>query len=782
MIDRTDGVTTDIDIRIVCQIASGIGLLNIFPNSDSARSFLLPLLATVPGCGAVHIYLRGDGSPAADGTMDQCRVCAYQYTDQYSCGIAELNGTRSYPIETVEQCYGCLMVTVESVSEYEQYEPFIRNLGNSFALVLENRQQKEELQRSNKILEQRVKERTAENETYFNFSLDLLSIADTDGNFRRVNVEWEKTLGYACADMEGKNFIDFVHPDDTAATAAEIAKLSAQESVLNFVNRYRCKDGSYRWLEWRSTPVGKIIYSVARDITTRKHTEGIMQAASWYSRNLIEVSLDPLVTISADGKITDVNNATVQITGVERTSLINSDFANYFTEPENARQAYRTVFSKGSVTDYPLAIRHISGKTFDVLYNASLFRDINGIVAGVFAAARNITEQKRTEDSLRRTQKMDSIVTLAGGIAHDFNNLLNAMMGNVSLAKKRIPDGHPAVINLDRTMAAMERAATLTKQMLAYSGKGRFQITAIDMTALVREQLGLITASVSKNVTFVTECSPEPVMISGDPGQIEQVVMNLIINAGEAIGGEKGSVNVSVSAERLSEDELLPYGKANIQILKEGEYAVLQVSDTGSGMSEETLAKIFDPFFTTKFVGRGLGLAAVLGIIRGHHGGITVKSAEGSGTIFRVIFPLCSPVSEKRKQKVRSSAAAVRIPTALLIDDEQYIVEMTNDIFSDAQYHLLSATDPEVGVTMYQQQWKTTDIVILDYSMPKMNGKEVLIELRKINPEVKVVMSSGYSKKEITDIMGDEMPSAFIQKPHNPKALISVLNSVLGME
>jgi PAS domain S-box-containing protein len=782
MIDRSNGITTDIDIRIICQIASGIGLLNIFPTNDSARSFLLPLLATVPGCGAVHIYLRGEGNTAAEGAAEQCRVCAYEYTDQYSCGAAELNGTRSYPLETVEQCYGCLMVTVESVSEYEKYEPFVRNLGNAFALVLENRQQKEELQRSNKILEQRVKERTAEIETYFNFSLDLLSIADTDGNFRRLNAEWEKTLGYACSEMEGRNFIDFVHPDDRAATQAEIMKLNAQESVLNFVNRYRCKDGSYRWLEWRSTPAGKIIYSIARDITTRKHTEGIMKAASWYSRNLIEVSLDPLVMISADGKITDVNNATVQITGVDRNELINSDFAKYFTEPERAHQAYRLVFLNGSVTDYPLAIRHVSGKTFDVLYNASLYRDINGIVAGVFAAARNITDQKRAEDSLRRAQKMDSIVMLAGGIAHDFNNLLNAMMGNVSLAKKRIPYGHPAVLNLDRTMAAMERAAMLTKQMLAYSGKGRFQITAIDMTALVREHLSLFEASPSKNVTYTAACSPEPVMINGDPGQIEQVVMNLIINAGEAIVEKQGSVNISVSAVQLSEDELIPYGKANIQILKKGEYALLQVSDNGSGMSEETLAKIFDPFFTTKFVGRGLGLAAVLGIIRGHNGGITVQSTERSGTIFRVIFPLQSQVRDKNELKERNNGAAVRIPTALLIDDEQYIVDMTNDIFSDAQYHLLSATDPEVGVTIYQQQWKTTDIVILDYSMPKMNGKEVLIELRKINPEVKVVMSSGYSKEELAEIMGDVMPSAYIQKPHNPKVLMSVLNSVLGME
>jgi two-component system cell cycle sensor histidine kinase/response regulator CckA len=372
------------------------------------------------------------------------------------------------------------------------------------------------------------------------------------------------------------------------------------------------------------------------------------------------------------------------------------------------------------------------------------------------------------------------LVCLRGGIAHDFNNLLTAMLGNVSLALSRMPDDHPAVKNIERTKTAVERAATLTKQMLAYSGKGRFQILSIDLVKIVQDHLGFFEASLPKNVSIDTHLSPMPVIVKGDPGQIEQIVMNLIINAGEAIGNNNGTVDISVLVMNMSDEAVKPFGRLNGQTLTSGMYAFFQVTDTGVGMSSETLEKIFDPFFTTKFVGRGLGLSAVLGIIRSHNGGITVNSTENSGTIFQVILPLeKSDAIDKQSTGDRFEPNNVS-PTILVIDDEDYIIDMTNDILDGVGYKHYSAADPEKAIKLFIEHWRSIELVILDFSMPKMNGKEVLLELRNIKPDIKVIMSSGYSEEELHLLMGDVEPSAIIQKPHHPQNLIALIKNVLS--
>jgi two-component system cell cycle sensor histidine kinase/response regulator CckA len=393
----------------------------------------------------------------------------------------------------------------------------------------------------------------------------------------------------------------------------------------------------------------------------------------------------------------------------------------------------------------------------------------------------NISELKKSEQIIRDLQRRESIGVLAGGIAHDFNNLLTAIIGNVSLAQLRVGKEHASVHqNLERVMSAAERAATLSKQMLAYSGKGKFQIVEIDLVKMVQDSIGLFSASLPKNVSVVKHLSPVPVFVKGDPGQIEQVVMNLIINAGEAVGTKNGVVNISVVSMSMNEESLVPYGRLNNQRLNAGEYALLQVTDTGVGMDAETLRKIFDPFFTTKFVGRGLGLSAVLGIISGHNGGITVTSEVNAGTIFQVVLPTISANKKTLEiQNTETGILPVNSKTILVIDDEQYIIDMTKDVLDRGQYRYHTAVDPEKGVKIFADHWRSIDLVILDYSMPKMNGKEVLVELRKINPNITVIMSSGYSEEELDHLMGDVKPSVFIQKPHRPQTLLTMINTLL---
>lgn len=414
-------------------------------------------------------------------------------------------------------------------------------------------------------------------------------------------------------------------------------------------------------------------------------------------------------------------------------------------------------------------------------YSTPLLKE-NGIVTW-YGLEIDVTERKKIEEALRRKQKMESIGSLAGGIAHEYNNLLGAMMGNVSLMQMQLPADHSVVKYIDRTLSVIKQAATLTKQMLAYSGKGQFQILTIDLVAAIQEHVALLKASTPKNVELQMNLPQTPLYVNGDPGQIEQIIMNVVMNAGEAIGEKQGVVSVGVSAQTMSNEELISYGVPTTTTLNEGEYALFRVTDNGCGMSRETLEKVFDPFFTTKFVGRGLGLAAVLGIIREHKGGVVIESTVGGGTTFRVVLPIVpAPVLVNDISQKDAHPQEAKPSTVMIIDDEEYIVDFVSDVLKAGKYQPLSATDPVVGVSMYKEQWRSIDVVVLDYSMPKLNGKEVLIELRKINPNVKVLMSSGYSEEELGHLMGDVRPIAIIQKPHSAEALLSMIGKVLVMK
>ncbi|HLP14838.1 MAG TPA: response regulator, partial [Bacteroidota bacterium] len=368
----------------------------------------------------------------------------------------------------------------------------------------------------------------------------------------------------------------------------------------------------------------------------------------------------------------------------------------------------------------------------------------------------------------------------SSGIAHDFNNLLGIMLGNISLAQSHLPPAHAAMNNIEKALTAMERAAELTKQMLAYSGKGKFQVRTIDLVAVVKEHASLFNVSLPKNVKLETRLSTEPVYINGDPGQIEQIIMNLIINGGDAIGEAQGVVSVTLETCVMDADELAPYGRIANTVLPSGAYACLEVRDNGIGMSRETMRKIFDPFFTTKFTGRGLGLSAVLGILQGHKGGLIVDSTEGKGTMFRLILPLCdAPDSGNQPSSEEIAPPALATTTILVIDDEADIAEMAQEILETAEYQVLVSLNPVEGVALFAREWSRIGLVLLDLTMPEMSGKEVVEKLQAILPDVKIIISSGYTQEEVAKRIGSLKVSAFIHKPYRLNALLSVVENVL---
>jgi two-component system, cell cycle sensor histidine kinase and response regulator CckA len=387
-----------------------------------------------------------------------------------------------------------------------------------------------------------------------------------------------------------------------------------------------------------------------------------------------------------------------------------------------------------------------------------------------------LAEEQRTEERLRQTQKLESLGILAGGIAHDFNNLLTGIIGNISLALDREALMNPRRAYLEDALHASERAADLTRQLLAYSGKGRFSIRRLDLSEIVQQISSLIQTSISKNVHVMLNLAEALPSIEADATQIQQIVMNLIINAAEAIGMEgSGLVVVETGGSPVSEAYLRHTLGADGA--SAGEYVYLEVRDTGCGIDEATLSRIFDPFFTTKFMGRGLGLAAVLGIVRGHRGALKVESTPGQGSSFRVLFPAAGgEVSRRKAAPIEHFAAS---GTILVVDDEEIVRRTAKHALENCGYRVLLAENGQIAVEMFAQAAEDIALVLLDLTMPVMSGEQALQRLQRIQPGVRVVLTSGYNEADAMGRFQGAGLAGFIQKPYTARELTEGVRNLL---
>jgi len=396
---------------------------------------------------------------------------------------------------------------------------------------------------------------------------------------------------------------------------------------------------------------------------------------------------------------------------------------------------------------------------------------------------RDSSERRRAEDDrlkflsqIQQTQKLESLGVLAGGIAHDFNNLLMAVLGHADLALDALPGTSEARDDLAEIRAAAQRATELCKQMLAYSGKGRFVIQAVELQKVVEEMLHMLRVSISKNSILKLNFSPNLPSVDADASQLRQVVMNLVVNASEAISERSGVITLStgvMDCDRtyLSEawlDEQLP----------EGMYVFIEVADTGCGMDAETRARIFDPFFSTKFTGRGLGLAAVLGIVRGHRGAIKVYSELGRGSTLKVLFPV------SHRAEVRERGSLVRgiyegKGTVLLVDDDESVRAVGRKMLERIGFAVVTASDGAEAIARFRERADDITCAIVDLTMPHVDGAETFRELRRMRPGVRVILSSGYNEQDVTQRFVGKGLAGFIQKPYQLSTLVSVLKEVL---
>jgi PAS domain S-box-containing protein len=520
---------------------------------------------------------------------------------------------------------------------------------------------------------------------------------------------------------------------------------------------------------------------IALDVTEGRRADRALRESEARLRQVIDLVPHFIFAKDAEGRFLLANQAVAEAYGTNVDGLMgrtDADFARSEEEVRRFREDDLEVIRSGHprlileepITDARGRVRHLQTTKIPFTFSGTGRPAVLGV-------SIDISERKTAEEALRRAAKEESLSVLAGGVAHDFNNLLAAILGHASLALKQLPEASPARRHVEKAANAVERAADLTRQMLAYSGRGHFVVRPTDVNALVRENLPLLEVALPKSVRLEAQLDPDLPSVDADVGQIQQVLMNLVINAAEAIGERGGRVTVATGVMAVSaSDESL--WRASGQPLAPGRYVLLEVGDDGRGMDKQTVDRIFEPFFTTKFTGRGLGLAAVLGVVRGHRGALSVESAPGRGTVFRILFAPSAQRSDL--DALEEAAPARRDLTMLLIDDEEVVRDMVGEVLEQEGVKVLRAEDGTRGVALFRDQRQNIDLVLLDLSMPGISGEETFRRLREIDPGVPVILSSGYDHDEARGRFGKGTPAGFIQKPYRPEELMAEIGRCLG--
>jgi two-component system cell cycle sensor histidine kinase/response regulator CckA len=544
-----------------------------------------------------------------------------------------------------------------------------------------------------------------------------------------------------------------------------------------------------RYVDWRAyCPKAGHVAVQLYDVTDQKRAEQKTAERDGRLDALVTSAMDAIISLDEQQRILLFNPAAEKMFRCTAAEATGRDFGE-FIAPKHREQhkeqilefAQSGLASRRIGTVGELSGLRSSGEEFPL--EAAVSQCTVEKQQLLTLILRDSSERRRAEDErlkflsqIQQTQKLESLGVLAGGIAHDFNNLLMAVLGHADLALDALPASSEARQDLAEIRRAAQRATELCKQMLAYSGKGRFVIQPVEMQKVVEEMLHMLRVSISKNAIMKLNFSPNLPSVDADASQLRQVVMNLVVNASEAIGERSGVITISTGAmdcdrQYLSEswlDEQLP----------EGMYVFIEVADSGMGMTAETRTRIFDPFFTTKFTGRGLGLAAVLGIVRGHRGAIKVYSELGRGTTFKVLFPA------SQRTETREAVSPIRgiyegKGTVLLVDDDESVRAVGRKMLERIGFSVVTAADGSEAIARFRERADDIICAIVDLTMPHVDGAETFRELRRMRPGVRVILSSGYNEQDVTQRFVGKGLAGFIQKPYQLSTLVSVLKEVL---
>lgn len=625
-------------------------------------------------------------------------------------------------------------------------------------------------------------------------------VIEENGRILECNRAIATMLGFERDELIGKMIMHRTHPDDRERDRLLWEELlDGKRDHYTIEKRYLHKDGHIVYGRMTCSVVrdesGKITFLVRfiEDISAQRAAEAAVETSRRLLQDMINQIPALIFVKDAEGRYLMVNERLAAFSGYEPQAMIGKRDDELFAP---ALADYYRSFDREVIRNRRPIQRDDDRWTADGLTAFTTIKfplfDHEGKIYGIGGIAIDVTERRRMErererieQQLRETQRLESLGVMAGGIAHDFNNLLVGVLGNVSLALNELPEDHPAHLLLTQIEQAALRATELTNQLLTYTGRHQPDMQRLDLNRVVAEMQTLLRSILPRRVELIIEPSSSPLPIEGNIAQIRQVLMNLAINGAEAITGT-GTVTITTADRELSANEI-----AQMQIGADqppGRYAALIVQDTGHGMDEVTKARIFDPFFSTKFTGRGLGLAAVNGIVRAHHGALHIETAPDQGTTFTVFWPMITlaealpelpPASPSIKEAVEPPMTGIE-RTALVIDDEPDVRMVTQRMLRRMGFTVYEASNSEEAQQLLKQYGHQMTLALIDLTMPGKTGDELATEILNSYPSLRIILISGFSQQELPASLRSSGMVSFLAKPFTLASLTSAVTAALS--
>jgi PAS domain S-box-containing protein len=609
-------------------------------------------------------------------------------------------------------------------------------------------------------------------------SQDLICTHDLTGRILSVNRGAVRTLGYDESQLVSMNIRDGL-PAEVRPEFDEYLRRIQKEGVATGKMMVVDKSGRQRLWEYRNTLRTEgvetpIVRGMAHDITDQWHAERALRKSEERYREIFELGLAGVFVVTAAGKFLACNNAFVLMLGLPSPDVaMESGLASYLVDPGCWDQMVSDLKLHRSVRNEEVALKRSDGQTVFAIGNLVAKTDRRGELSEIHGYLFDNTDRKQLEEQLRQSQKMDAVGRLAGGIAHDFNNLLTAVIGYSQLLESRLGPDSPFLKELGEIKKAGERAASLTRQLLAFGRKRTMQPKTFNVNSAISDLSKLLRRLISENIELILRLDPSLGMIRADPGQIEQVIINLVVNAREAMP-DGGKLTITTDSVSLNGDD-----GGVIVDLHPGEYVIISITDTGHGMDAETKDRVFEPFFSTREQrpGGGLGMSIVYGIVKDSGGSIMASSAPGSGTTFTIYLPQVESVPMASVQGLLAEYKGTE--TVLIVDDEEAVRGLARDALQAAGYGALEAASVEEALAINEHHRGPIHALLADVIMPQMNGRELLRMLRRARPEMTVVFMSGYSEASIVRSDIADNTTAFLAKPFAPIELIMKLREAL---
>jgi len=623
-----------------------------------------------------------------------------------------------------------------------------------------------------------------------NMARDLICVADIHtATFVRINPAFEEVLGYSKEELLGRPFLDFVHPEDVASTIAVIQdKLKEGVDVISFENRYRCKDGSYRHLDWNSHPKPEegLTFAIAHDITERKRNEEALRESEKKYRIILETMEEGYHEVDLAGRFTFFNRSFQKILGYSSEELMGMSYRHYAADEidrNKVLEAYNRVFRTGEpLQGFVWGIIRKDGQRRTIEVSASLIIEKNNQIIGFRGLVRDITDRIHTETDrerlqaqLAQSQKMESVGRLAGGVAHDFNNMLSVILGHAEMGLMQVDPGDPLRRRLEQIQETATRSADLVRQLLAFARKQTVAPKVLDLNDTVAGMLKMLRRIIGEDIDLAWMPGANLWPVRMDPAQIDQLLVNLCVNARDAIA-DVGKVTIETENRSFS----LKDSKDRPGFLP-GHYVLLAVSDNGAGMDKEVLDHLFEPFFTTKDLGKGtgLGLATVYGIVTQNEGFVNVYSEPDQGTTFRIYLPRHEEEESLEKGTDPIQAVIGGDETVLLVEDDPMLLEIGQGMLERLGYTVVSTGMPDEAIRLAGTHTGEIHLMITDVVMPTMNGKDLANRIAEIRPVMKTLFMSGYTANVIAHHGVLDEGVHFIQKPFSMKDLAAKVRETI---